>query len=90
MSEEASPNELRLSAGATRQAERNIAWILQRPGFSDWLKDTLRSGVRCDPVQLANDLELLSHLLRAWSAARIEEERLRFSAPAASHTRSGT
>ena len=90
MSDTASLNELRLSAGAASQAERNIAWILQHPGFSDWLKDTLRSAVRCDPVQLANDLELLGHLLRAWSGARIEEDRLRFSAPAVSHMRSRT
>ncbi len=88
MNEDARLNELRLSAGAVRQAERNIAWILQHPGFSDWLKDTLRSGLRREPVHLANDLELLSHLLRAWSGARIEEDRLSFGSPAASHTRS--
>jgi hypothetical protein len=26
----------------------------------------------CDPLQIANDLELLNHVVRAWSLARID------------------
>lgn len=63
MSERPHPHALRLNAGRVRQAERNIAWILEHPAFSDWLKDALRSGVMRDPVHLTNDLELLRHLL---------------------------
>ena len=69
-------SEIRLRAGTLRQAERNIAWILAHPGFSDWLKDALRTGLTRDPVQLSNDLELLKHLLHAWTLARIERDLL--------------
>ena len=76
MNESSDTPARRLQAGVLRQAERNIAWILEHPAFSDWLKTALRSGVMRDPVHLANDLELLGHLLRAWSLAHIEQARL--------------
>ena len=76
MSETSTLNELRLAEARVRQAEGHIAWILDHPGFSDWLKTALRDAIRKDPVHLANDLELLGHLLRSWSRARIEQEGL--------------
>jgi len=64
--------DLRLAEASVRQAEQNVAWILAHPAFSDWLKETLRSAMTCDPLQVANDLELLNHVVRAWSLARID------------------
>lgn len=61
MSDTALHTELRLSAASVRHAEENTAWILAHPAFSDWLKETLRSAMTCDPSQVANDLELLNH-----------------------------
>ncbi len=55
-------------------AEQRIQSALAHPALSDWLKDTLRSALERDPLALANDLELLGHLLRSWSAAHIARE----------------
>ena len=52
-------------------AERRIHRALAHPAFSDWLKSALRSALECEPLRLANDLELLGHLLRPWSEARL-------------------
>ncbi len=38
--------------------------ILQRQGVSYWLKDALRTAMRRDPVDAANDAELLAEVLR--------------------------
>jgi len=40
-----------------------IRWVLENPAMSDWLKEALRSALREDPVALANDLEILRHLI---------------------------
>jgi hypothetical protein len=37
--------------------------VLRDPAASLWLKDTLRSALTRDPVDAANDAELLAHLL---------------------------
>jgi hypothetical protein len=66
--------DLRLAEASVRHAEQSVAWILAHPAFSNWLKETLRSAITCDPLQVANDLELLSHLLRSWSLARIDAD----------------
>ncbi len=68
--------DLRLAEASVRQAEQNVAWILAHSAFSDWLKETLRSAMTCDPLQVANDLELLNHVARAWSLARIDADLL--------------
>jgi hypothetical protein len=54
-------------------AEQRIAWTLAHSGFSDWLKNALRSALNRDPVDVANDLELLSQLLHPWANARIDQ-----------------
>jgi hypothetical protein len=64
--------DFRLAEASLRHAEQNASWILAHPAFSDWLKETLRSAMTCDPLQIANDLELLNHVVRAWSLARID------------------
>ena len=55
------------------EVERRIAWILAHPGISEWLKDTLSKALDRDPIDVANDLELLIHLLRPWTSARIDQ-----------------
>jgi hypothetical protein len=70
------PTDLRACEATVHHAEENIAWILAHTAFSGWLRDALRSAKTCDPLQLANDLELLNHVLRAWTAARIEYDLL--------------
>jgi hypothetical protein len=54
-------------------AEQRIAWILAHPGVSEWLKDALRNALDRDPVDVANDLELLSQLLHPWANAQIDQ-----------------
>ncbi|MDA8349455.1 MAG: hypothetical protein M0038_11745 [Pseudomonadota bacterium] len=55
-------------------AERRIHRALAHPAFSEWLKDSLRSALGRDPLALANDLELLGHLLRPWTEAHLARE----------------
>ena len=55
-------------------AERRIHHALWHPALSPWLKDTLRSALEREPLALANDLELLAHLLRPWTEAHIARE----------------
>lgn len=70
---------LDIAAGeaSVRLAEQNIFWILERPSFSQWLKDALRGGMTCEPERLANDLEILTHVLRGWASACIERDLLK-------------
>jgi hypothetical protein len=56
------------------RAERRIEHALAHPAFSEWLKQALRTAIGRDPVALANDLELLEHLLRAWVEARMARD----------------
>jgi hypothetical protein len=53
-------------------AEGRIAFILEHPAASSWLKDALRTGIRRDPIDLGNDLELLYILLHNWTKAKID------------------
>ena len=43
-----------------------IEQILTDPAASEWLKDALRSALSRDPVDAANDAEVLAKLLDRW------------------------
>ncbi len=43
--------------------DARIRWVLENPAMSDWLKETLAAALRQDPVTVANDLEILQHLI---------------------------
>lgn len=45
------------------QIDRRIAWVLEHPGTSQWLRAALESAMGEDPLQIANDVEMLRHLL---------------------------
>ena len=51
------------------RSEEHIRSALAHPAFSDWLKSALRGAISRDPLVVANDLELLTHLLRPWAEA---------------------
>ena len=53
-------------------AEARIAWVLEHPHMSDWLKQALRTADGRDPIALHNDVEMLKHLIMARSQALIE------------------
>ena len=53
-------------------AEARIAWVLDHPAMSDWLKQALRAAEGLDPTALQNDLEMLRHLITPRSQAQIE------------------
>jgi hypothetical protein len=55
-----------------QEAERRIAWVLDHPHVSAWLKASLRAALPCDPVMVANDVEMLRELLRFRTDAIIE------------------
>ena len=53
-------------------ADARIAWVLDHPQVSDWLKAALRTAVGLDPVRLQNDIEMLRQLIIARAQAQIE------------------
>ena len=53
-------------------ADAGIAWVLEHPHMSDWLKQALLTADRLNPIALQNDVEMLKHLVVARCHARIE------------------
>ena len=49
--------------------DRRIAWVLAHPGTSPWLRAALAGSLDEDPVAVANDVEMLRHLLLPRSTA---------------------
>lgn len=49
--------------------ECRIAWVLAHPGTSPWLRAALEAALVRDPVEIANDVEMLRHLLLPRSTA---------------------
>lgn len=54
------------------EADAKIAWVLEHPHMSDWLKQALRTADGLDPIALQNDVEMLKHLVAIRSHAQIE------------------
>ncbi|WP_231621641.1 hypothetical protein [Sphingomonas sp. 37zxx] len=53
-------------------ADARIAWVLNHPHMSDWVKQALRSADGLDPIALQNDVEMLRHLIAPRAEAQIE------------------
>lgn len=53
-------------------AKARIAWVLDHPDMSDWLKQALRSAMLLDPVAVQNDIEMLRHLMALRASAEVE------------------
>lgn len=52
--------------------DARIAWVLDHPHTSDWLKQALRTADGLDPIALQNDVEMLKHLIVPRSQAQID------------------
>ena len=48
---------------STAAIDEHIKWVLDNPAMSHWLKAALVSALREDPLAVANDLEILRHLI---------------------------
>lgn len=59
--------------GPQFEADAHIAFILEHPGMSDWLKNALREALPRDPIAVLNDLEILNLVLRNRSQALISD-----------------
>lgn len=57
--------------GPQFEVDAHIAFILEHPGMSDWLKSALREALPRDPIAVLNDLEILNLVLRSRSEALI-------------------
>jgi hypothetical protein len=55
----------------------DIARVLADPSASDWLKDAIRSSLVRDPVDAANDAEVLSQLLQQRADANLAGDLMR-------------
>ncbi|HTJ63493.1 MAG TPA: hypothetical protein VL899_06755 [Alphaproteobacteria bacterium] len=51
-------------AGLLAASEARLEFILGHPGFSDWLKNAIRTALSREPLAVLNDLELLDQALR--------------------------
>ncbi|MBP2277654.1 MULTISPECIES: hypothetical protein [Sphingomonas] len=54
------------------RANARIAWVLNHPHMSDWLKAALRSAQALDPIAIQNDIEILRHLITLRVNAEVE------------------
>ncbi len=59
------------------RADQRIAWALAHPGTSEWLKQSLRAALVCDPVALLNDLGMLNQLLEPRAKNQIRKDMFR-------------
>ncbi len=59
---------------ALKTNDQRIAWILAHRRTSPWLKDALRAARERDPVEVLNELEILTLLLRADCEKRMRLE----------------
>jgi hypothetical protein len=48
---------------ALAEIDRRIAWVLTHSGTSPWLRAALQAALDGDPLLVANDVEMLRHLL---------------------------
>lgn len=53
-------------------AQARIAWVIDHPDTSDWLRQALRSAEGGDPIALRNDVEMLRCLIDGRSQAQVE------------------
>ncbi|MBP0617896.1 hypothetical protein [Jiella mangrovi] len=60
------PHELVL-----KDVDDQIDWVLENQRMSAWLRQSLRSARDRDPVDILNDLYLLSYLLKRRADAQI-------------------
>ncbi len=58
-------------SGPQFEIDAHIAFILEHPAMSDWLKSALREALPRDPITVLNDLEILNLVLRSRSEALI-------------------
>ncbi len=52
--------------------DERIAWVLAHPRMSPWLKEALRGARGGNPVEILNELEILSLLLRTECETKIK------------------
>lgn len=53
-------------------ADARIAWVLDHPQMSDWLKQAISTSEGLDPVGPQNDIEILRQLVKFRANAQIE------------------
>ena len=56
-------------AQEVRVVKDRLAWGLGHPAVSDWVKRGLESARQRDPVEVLNDLELMTNVVRQWASA---------------------
>ena len=56
-------------AQEVRVVKDRLAWALGHPAVSDWVKRGLASARQRDPVEVLNDLELMTNVVRQWASA---------------------
>lgn len=56
-------------AQEVRLVKDRLAWALGHPAVSDWVKRGLESARQRDPVEVLNDLELMTNVVRQWASA---------------------
>ncbi|PZN94094.1 MAG: hypothetical protein DCF31_10630 [Alphaproteobacteria bacterium] len=53
-------------------ARARVAWLLDNPGTSAWLKASLQAADGHDPISIQNDIQLLLHVIAPLASCPIE------------------
>ena len=53
--------------GEIQLVRDRFEWALAHPDVSDWVKSSLTSARPRDPIDVLNDLELMTHIVRQWA-----------------------
>ncbi|WEN15705.1 hypothetical protein PY254_03250 [Rhodanobacter sp. AS-Z3] len=79
-------NKPKTPAEQVQCAEQRIDWVLSHPHVSEWLKVSLHMAHKRDPIDMMNDLELLTRLLQDRSHALVDDLLLQTTNPSTDHT----
>ena len=69
------PRPARRASGEWRDADERIRHMLNDPAASRWLRNALRAALDRDPVDAANDAEILGEVLNARAEAVLKSAR---------------
>lgn len=66
-------NENKAAPSSLAEIDERIAWILDHPDMSGWLKSALKTALSQEPLGLRNDLQILVGLIVSREAALSRE-----------------
>lgn len=66
-------NDNQPALSSLEEIDERVAWILDHPDMSDWLKSALKTAFVEEPMGLRNDLQILVGIILSREAALTRE-----------------